>query len=83
VGATLVILQVRKTRSFSGFIFTLFVALVAFSRLFLEGFRGDSSIVFGSIRSAQLIAFAVMIFAMIALHLLSRNDVERNVQPPA
>jgi len=83
VGVTLVILKVRKTRSFPGFIFTLFVALAAISRLFLEGFRGDSSIVFGSIRSAQLISFAVMIFALIALHLLSRINVERNVQPPA
>jgi prolipoprotein diacylglyceryl transferase len=82
VGVTLVILQVRKTRAFSGFIFTLFVALAAISRLFLEGFRGDSSIVFGSIRSAQLISFAVMIFALIALHLLSRNNVEMKVQPP-
>ena len=83
VGVTLVILQVRKTRSFSGFVFTLFVALTAISRLFLESFRGDSSIVFGSIRSAQLISFVVMIFALIALHLLSRNNVERKTQTPA
>jgi phosphatidylglycerol:prolipoprotein diacylglycerol transferase len=83
VGVTLVILQVRKKRSFSGFIFTLFVALAAISRLFLEGFRGDSSIVFGSIRSAQLISFVVMIFVLIALHLLSRNNLERKLQPPA
>jgi prolipoprotein diacylglyceryl transferase len=82
-GVTLVILQVRKTRSFPGFAFTMFVALAAISRLFLEGFRGDSSIVFGSIRSAQLISFAVMIFALIALHLLSRNNKERKAQTPA
>ncbi len=83
VGVMLVTLQVRKTRSFSGFIFTLFVALSAISRLFLEGFRGDSSIVFGSLRSAQLISFTVMIFALIALHVLSRNKVERKIQTPA
>ena len=83
VGVTLVILKVRKTRSFSGFIFTLFVALAAISRLFLEGFRGDSSIVFGSIRSAQLIGFVVMILAMIALHLLSRNNVKGKAQTTA
>jgi len=82
VGVTLVILQVRKIRSFSGFVFTLFVALTAISRLFLESFRGDSSIVFGSIRSAQLISFVVMIFALIALHLLSRNNVDRKTQTP-
>jgi len=83
VGVTLVILKVRKTRSFSGFVFTLFVALTAISRLFLESFRGDSSIIFGSIRSAQLISFVVMILAMIALHLLSRNNVERKTQTSA
>lgn len=83
VGVTLVILQVRKTRSFPGFIFTLFVALAAISRLFLEGFRGDSSIVFGSIRSAQLISFVVMILALIALHLLSQNYVKGKAQTPA
>jgi len=83
VGVTLVILKVRKTRSFSGFIFTLFVALAAISRLFLEGFRGDSSIVFGSIRSAQLIGFVVMILAMIALHVLSRNNVKGKAQTTA
>ncbi|MEA1976896.1 MAG: prolipoprotein diacylglyceryl transferase family protein [Chloroflexota bacterium] len=83
VGVTLVILQARKTRSFPGFIFTIFVALAAISRLFLEGFRGDSSIVFGSIRSAQLISFVVMILAMIALHLLSRNNVKGKAQTTA
>jgi len=83
VSVMLVILQVRKTRAFSGFIFTQFVVFAAISRLFLEGFRGDSSIVFGIIRSAQLISFAVMIFALIALHLLSRNNVERKAQTPA
>jgi prolipoprotein diacylglyceryltransferase len=82
VGVTLVILQNRKKRFFSGFTFTLFVALLAVSRLFLEGFRGDSEIVFGSIRGAQLISFAVMIFALIALHVLSRNYTERKTQAP-
>ena len=83
VGATLVILQIRKTKIFSGFTFTLFVALSAVSRLFLEGFRGDSLIVFGTMRGAQLISFAVMICAMIALHVLARNNVERKTQTPA
>lgn len=80
VGVTLVILQIRKTRFFSGFSFTFFLALSAISRLFLEGFRGDSLIIFGSIRGAQLISFAVMIFALIALHVLARNNVERKTQ---
>jgi len=82
VGVMLAILQVRKTKFFSGYPFTLFVALSAISRLFLEGFRGDSEIVFGSVRGAQLISFAVMIFALIALHVLSRNYAERKRQAP-
>jgi prolipoprotein diacylglyceryltransferase len=82
LGVMLVILQVRKTKYFSGFVFTLSVALSAISRLFLEGFRGDSSIVFGSMRSAQLISFAVMIFALITLHVLSRNTEQRKSQSP-
>ncbi len=77
VGVMLVILQMRKTKFFSGFTFTLFIALSSISRLVLEDFRGDSLIIFGSIRGAQLISFAVMICALIALHVLSRNNVER------
>jgi prolipoprotein diacylglyceryl transferase len=80
MGITLVILQIRKARFFSGFSFTLFVALSAISRLFLEGFRGDSLIVFGSIRGAQLISFVVMIFALIALRVLARNNKEEMKQ---
>ena len=83
VGVTLVILQNRKTKFFPGFTFTLFVALSAISRLFLEGFRGDSLIIFDSVRSAQLISFAVMIFAFIALHVLSRNDGEKKARTSA
>ena len=82
VGVMLVVLQLRKPKFFLGFTFTLFVALSAISRLFLEGFRGDSLIVFGNIRGAQLISFAVMICALIALHVLSRNNVERKTQTP-
>ena len=82
-GVLLVILQVRKTKFFSGYTFTLFVALSAISRLFLEGFRGDSEIVIGSVRGAQLINFAMMIFALIALHVLSRTNAERKDQTPA
>lgn len=83
VSVTLVILQIRKTGFFSGFTFTIFVALSAISRLILEGFRGDSLIVLGGLRGAQLISFAVMIFALITLHVLSRNNVERKEQTPA
>lgn len=37
-----------------------FVALSAFARLFLEAFRGDSTLLGGGIRSAQLLAWLVL-----------------------
>jgi len=76
VGVMFIILKIRKKPFAAGFIFTLFVALSAFSRLYLEGFRGDSLIIFDSIRGAQLASFAVMILALLALHVLSRSSTE-------
>jgi phosphatidylglycerol:prolipoprotein diacylglycerol transferase len=60
----LFIWQVRKNNPFSGFSFLAFVALTAVSRLFLETFRGDSVIVAGSIRQAQIMALAVLLLAL-------------------
>jgi phosphatidylglycerol:prolipoprotein diacylglycerol transferase len=54
----------RKSSPFSGFLFLAFVALTAVSRLLLEAFRGDSIIVAGSIRQAQLVALVVLLLAL-------------------
>ncbi|MBK5108578.1 MAG: prolipoprotein diacylglyceryl transferase, partial [Anaerolineales bacterium] len=43
--------------SVPGIIFLIFIALTAFSRLLLEAFRGDSILVGGGFRAAQLIAW--------------------------
>lgn len=40
--------------------FLTFVALTAGARLFLEAFRGDSTLIFGGLRLAQLIAWLVL-----------------------
>jgi phosphatidylglycerol:prolipoprotein diacylglycerol transferase len=56
----------RKTNSPGGSDFLLFTALTAGSRLFLEAFRGDSTLIFGGIRLGQVIAWillAVVLFA--------------------
>jgi phosphatidylglycerol:prolipoprotein diacylglycerol transferase len=50
----------RKTDSPSGLIFLTFAALTAGARLFLEAFRGDSVLVFGEFRLAQIAAWAVL-----------------------
>ena len=50
----------RKAGSPAGSDFLLFVALTAGARLFLEAFRGDSTLIPGGIRLAQLIAWSVL-----------------------
>ncbi len=50
----------RKTNSPSGILFLTFAALTAGARLFLEAFRGDSTLVFGEFRLAQIAAWVVL-----------------------
>jgi len=64
-------LQARQV--FDGFLFGAVVALQAAARLFLEAFRGDSLLVFGSLRLAQIVSLAVLLSALLALHLLGRR----------
>ena len=49
---------IRPTRP--GMLFLSFTALSALSRLFLEAFRGDSTLWFDGLRSAQIIAWLVL-----------------------
>jgi prolipoprotein diacylglyceryltransferase len=50
----------------SGSTFLLFIAFIAGTRLFLEAFRGDSTLIFGGIRLAQVIAWLVLAAALFA-----------------
>lgn len=54
----------RNLSRFPGFIFLAWLALAALTRLFLEAFRGDSVIVAGGIRQAQLAAMVVLLVAL-------------------
>lgn len=56
----------RKMDSPPGFDFLLFATLTAGARLFLEAFRGDSTLIFGGFRLAQLIAWIVLALALFA-----------------
>jgi phosphatidylglycerol:prolipoprotein diacylglycerol transferase len=50
----------RKTDSPSGLLFLTFAALTAGARLLLEAFRGDSTLVFGEFRLAQIAAWTLL-----------------------
>ena len=56
----------RKTDTQIGSDFLWLAALTASSHLFLEAFRGDSILIFGGIRLAQLIAWLVLAIALFA-----------------
>lgn len=60
------ILWFRKTDLPAGSGFLLFATLSAGARLFLEAFRGDSMIIFGGLRLAQIIAWIVLAATLIA-----------------
>lgn len=55
----------------NGLLFLLFTALTAGSRLFLEAFRGDSVIILGGLRSAQIIAWIILAAALAGLEKIS------------
>ena len=54
----------RKSDSSPGILFLNFTALTAGARLFLEAFRGDSMLVFGGLRLAQVVAWVVLAVAL-------------------
>ncbi|NUQ86102.1 MAG: prolipoprotein diacylglyceryl transferase [Anaerolineales bacterium] len=62
-----------KTDSPPGIFFLTFAALTAGARLFLEAFRGDSALVFGEFRLAQIIAWIALAGALAAISMLQRN----------
>lgn len=67
----------RKTDSPTGSDFLLFAASMAGARLFLEAFRGDSTLIFGGIRLAQVIAwmvFAIVLFASESIRRVEKID---------
>lgn len=66
--ASLIILGLiwfQKSDSPSGILFLNFAALTAGARLFLEAFRGDSILVLGGFRVAQIVAWMVLALVML------------------
>jgi phosphatidylglycerol:prolipoprotein diacylglycerol transferase len=68
------ILKLQQHGSFPGFLFFTLVTCHSLARLFLEAFRGDSLIVAGSLRLAQVLSLAALAASLLALHLLSRRS---------
>lgn len=64
----------RKTDFQAGSDFILFVALTAGARLLLEAFRGDSRLIFGGIRLAQVTAWIVLAVALFASEIIGREE---------
>lgn len=60
----------RKAGSMAGSDFLWFAGLTAGSRLFLEAFRGDSILLFGGIRTAQVLAWVILAAVLLAGELL-------------
>jgi len=67
----------RKQDSRAGSSFLLFAALAAGARLFLEAFRGDSTLILSGVRIAQVVAWMVLAMALLASEFrASQNRVE-------
>jgi prolipoprotein diacylglyceryltransferase len=60
------LLWFNKANLRPGLLFLNFAALTAGARLFLEAFRGDSTLIFGGLRLAQIIAWAILAVALSA-----------------
>jgi len=82
--ATLIVLLLGskvKSEAMPGILFLNFVALTSSARLFLEAFRGDSSLIFGNLRSAQVVAWIVLatsLFSMEQIHKTEKEKESRN-----
>jgi len=63
----------RKADSPPGAIFLTCAASTAAARLFLEAFRGDSILIFGGLRLAQVIAWGVLALALFASETIRRE----------
>lgn len=62
-----------------GIHFLSFAALTSGARLFLEAFRGDSTLVLGGLRSVQVIAWVVLALSLFFLDRESKNSLSRVV----
>jgi prolipoprotein diacylglyceryltransferase len=71
----LVLYRLQHVNLAPGILFLSWAALAAGGQLFLEAFRGDSVIIFSSVRSAQVISLLILLAVMWGLRRLSIRDL--------
>lgn len=69
----LLVQRVKHSAPFSGFTFFFLLVCSGGSRLFLEAFRGDSTIILGSVRSAQVLSLGVILVGLLGMHILAKG----------
>lgn len=69
----LIVLRSQRERMTAGVHALDFVALTAAARLFLEAFRGDSVLILGGLRQAQLVSLLILLAALVGKHSLLRS----------
>jgi len=74
---TLALILIQNGTAKPGCGFLLFVALTSASRLIIEGFRGDSTLIFGGLRAAQIAAWLILLMALIGLDYQKKFDHEK------
>jgi phosphatidylglycerol:prolipoprotein diacylglycerol transferase len=74
---TFSLLWFKKPDSRPGLYFTTFIALTAFARLIIEAFRGDSLIILGGFRQAQIYAWLVLVLSFILFEYIQAQPKER------
>jgi len=67
------LLWFQKPDSRSGLHFLTFAALTSGARLFLEAFRGDSTLIFGGLRLAQIISWLVLALCLYLIDQRTKN----------
>lgn len=68
------LIGMRKPFPAAGAQFLAFLAWTAGARLFLEAFRGDSTLIFGGLRLGQIVAWIVLAIALLALNRLQSKQ---------
>ena len=64
-----------------GLRFIQFVSLSATARIFIEGFRGDSAVLFDGYRIAQLVSLSILVICIVAFkNWAERSEHEPNLQ---
>jgi prolipoprotein diacylglyceryltransferase len=67
-------LWLQKTDRLPGVNFLTFAALTAGARLFLEAFRGDSTLIFGEYRMAQITAWIILATALVMGEMMGQKE---------